>query len=205
VARALGAALGLAVLGIILAGPPVSADCGGTAFARDLPADLTAFAGTFEGVRRETDATGTRMDPFYHWRVDRTWAGPELTREYRFDGGSCHPLKFSEGARYLIAFPAHPQNIDAFSTVAWLLPGNGEARLVGFEVPALEYPTRFQVSSVAEAIALISDRALPPTDSKALVETASVPTAMWSLAMGVLPVGVWLSLRLRSRRHHLTR
>jgi hypothetical protein len=204
VARAFGAAFALAALGVILAGPSVSADCGGTAFARDLPADLTAFIGTFEGVRRE-DATETRKDPFYHWRVERTWAGPELKREYRFDGGSCHPLTFSEGSRYLVAFPAHPQNIDAFSTLAWLLPGSGEARLVGFEVPASEYPARFQVSTVAEAIAVVSDRGLPPTDGNGRAEVESTAAFIWPWMLGSAPLGVWLTLRVRSRRHHLTR
>jgi len=159
---------------------------------------MDAFMGTFEGVRQELDSAGTRRGPFYHWHVVQTVSGPQLRENYRFDGVSCHPLTFTEGTRYLIAIRANPQNIDAFSTVAWRLVGGGEARLVGFEVDPSVYPDVFQVTTLAEALALF-EPGLPPTDSVATIRDDRAGFFLPLVLVGALAVGAWLTLRLRSR------
>ena len=59
-----------------LRSPVTNADCGGSGYVRHLEdAQGVAFIGTFEGKRRKLTAEGNR-DPFYHWRIDRTVAGP---------------------------------------------------------------------------------------------------------------------------------
>lgn len=180
---------------------PVGADCGGPGAPRQLEDVLgTAFVGVFEGKQREP-ANGGAMHPFYHWTVDQTIAGPTLPTAFKFDGYSCNATSFTVGVEYLVSYNSGPPwggSISTFNTVAYELPGDGAAVLVGFDVPAHHYPDVFQVTTLTEATALLGDQ-LPPTDAVGLgTEATELPLFGWLLAFG--SGALWFARQWKRKR-----
>jgi hypothetical protein len=72
----------------------------------------------------------------------------------------------------------------------WLV-GNGRAALVGFDVPASDYPRIFQVNTLRDALAVLRGD-LPPTDALSTAAPASASgNALTLLAMVVLVLLAW--------------
>jgi hypothetical protein len=174
-------ALLLALLALLASPAAALADCGGPGFVRHAEdAQGVTFVGVFEGTRKEPDTTGSRLDSYYHWRVARTYAGPMLSRQFAFDGTNCNSTRFRSGVRYLVSYNPTWGNISTWNTLAYVLSGNGRARLVGFDIPASQYPAEFDVGTLARALAVLTAE-LPPTDQAATRQREG--SAPWVLAM----------------------
>jgi hypothetical protein len=175
---ALGIAVVVMLLGVLVPAAPASADCqGGVVWPSLDRARGTTFIGVFEGATEDERGNTT-----FHWDVKRVFAGP--LEPGPLDGWgigkpSCHPTKYRDGTRYLVS-SGFAGGADAFDTVAYELLGDGRVRLAPYpQQPRRTAPRVYrQVDTLREALELlVSERAPRKTAPGSGPNRSFVPSA----------------------------